>query len=114
GGARAQPAVLPTAARSARVRPGRPGLDGDVLRARAAGLRAADRPLPDRLPPGARRARRLPARTPTVGGLLHPATPRLPARQAVLGRPGGPPPRHRLPQAAPRDRRVLEAAGDDP
>ena len=39
---------------------------------------------------------------------------RLPARQAVLGRPGGPPPRHRLAAAAPRGRRGLEAAGDDP
>ena len=33
-------------------------------------LRATDRPLPDRLPAGARRAGRLPARTAAVGGLL--------------------------------------------
>ena len=32
----------------------------------------------------------------------------------VLGRPGGPPSRHRLPQAAPRRGRRMEAAGDDP
>ena len=37
----------------------------------------------------------------------------LPARQAVLGGPGGPSPRHRLAEAAPRRCRCLETAGDD-
>ena len=35
---------------------------------------AADRPLPHRVSPGARRAGRLPARTPAGGGLLHPCS----------------------------------------
>ena len=43
-----------------------------------------------------------------------PAEPGLPARQAVLGRSGGAPPRHRLAAAAPRRRRRLEAARAHP
>ena len=38
-----------------------------------------------------------------VDGLLLAAESGLPARQAVLGRPGSPPARHQLPQAVPRD-----------
>ena len=112
--ARQQPVVLSGAARARRPRPGRAGRDRNVLRPRATQLRAADRPLPHRLPPGARRAGRLPARTPTGGGLLHPAAAGLPARQAVLGRSGGASPRHRLAAAAPRRRRGVEAAGAHP
>ena len=52
-GARPQPAVLPAAAQPRRAGPGRARRDRDVLRPRAAQLRAADRPLQDRLPPGA-------------------------------------------------------------
>ena len=64
--------------------------------------------------PGARRARRLPAGTSAVDGLLLAATPRLPAGQTVLGRSGGPPPRYRLAATVPRGRRGVEATGDVP
>ena len=112
--ARAQPVVLSAAARARRPRAGRARRDRNVLRPWATQLRAADRPLPHRLPPGARRAGRLPARTPAGGGLLLAAAPGLPAGQAVLGRSGGPPPRHRLAAAAPRRRRGVEAARAHP
>ena len=55
------PLLLPTAARPRRARRRRAGGAAGVLRPRPAQLRAADRPLPDRLPAGARRARGLPA-----------------------------------------------------
>jgi len=48
-----QPAVLPAAARAGRPRAGRAGNPAGVHRHRATVLRPADRPLPDRLPPGA-------------------------------------------------------------
>ena len=100
--ARQQPVLLPAAALLGCLRPGRARGDAGARRPRAADLRAADRPLPHRLPAGPRRAGRLPARTPGRRGLLLAAAPGLPARQAVLGRPGGPPSRHQLAQAAPR------------
>jgi hypothetical protein len=96
--------------RARRPRPGRAGRDRNVLRPWATQLRAADRPLPHRVSPGARRTGRLPARTPAGGGLLHPVAAGVPARQAVLGRSGGPPPRYRLAAAAPRHRRGVEAS----
>ena len=45
-----QPVVLPAAARARRPRPGRTRRDRDVLRPWATQLRAADRPLPHRVP----------------------------------------------------------------
>ncbi len=111
---RQQPAVLPTAARARRPRPRRTRRDRDVLRPWATQLRATDRPLPDRLPPGAGRAGRLPARTAAVGGFLLAATAGLPARQTLLGRSRGPPSRHRLAAASARCRRGVEATRADP
>ena len=111
--ARQQPVVLPAAALLGCLRPGRARGDAGVLRPGEADMRAADRPLPHRLPASPRRAGRLPARTAGSRGLLLAAAPGLPARQAVLGRPGGPPSRHQLPQAAPRCSRRMEAARDD-
>jgi len=112
--ARPQPVVLSAAARARRPRPGGARRDRNVLRPWTTQLRAADRPLPHRLPLGARRAGRLPARTPAGGGLLHPAAAGLPARQTVLGRSRGAPPRHRLAAAAPRRRHGVEAARAHP
>ena len=73
----------------------------------------ADRPLRHHLPPGPRRPRRLPGRTPADARPHHPAGPGVQPRRAVLAGPGTPPPRHLLAAPRPRGRRGLEAARPD-
>ena len=88
--------VLPAAPRDGRVLPGRTLDVPGVRHHRSAQPGPADRPLRHHLPPGPRRPRRLPGRTPADARPHHPAGSGVQPGRAVLAGPGTPPPRHLL------------------
>ena len=83
-----QPVLLPAAAHAGDLPAGGPAHGPGVQDARAAGHRAAGRPLPHRLPAGPRPDHRLPAGTPAGGRPRDAAEPVPRPGRPVLARPG--------------------------
>ena len=119
GRGRHQRVLLPAAARDGRIPRCRP-IDGPRRQRPGPGAdqrRADDRPLRHRLPARPRRAGGLPAGTPTVAGLHLAASAVVRPGQAVLERPGDPPPWNRFAALGARRRGRVETPDrkeDDP